>query len=86
MEKENQEEQEHLENQKTLENKNIIERHTLDGKFNLGTALQDLDNKIKRLDEITYNLHNAMEFMTAWYEQNAKNNLQEVDKPKIELL
>ena len=73
------------ENQKTLEEKSILEKHTIDGHFQLGNALIDLDNKIKQLYSITYEQHNALEFINAWFEQNAKNAIH-VDKPKIELL
>lgn len=75
------------ENQKPLEEKNLIERHTTpEGKVNIGTALLELDAKIKQLFEITYEQHNALEFINAWFEQNAKNVIQEGEKPKIELL
>jgi len=71
--------------EKSLEEKTIIEKHTIEDKFHLGPALLDIDNKIKQLYEITYQQHNALEFINAWFEQNAKNVVQ-VDKPKIELL
>lgn len=76
-----------MENQKekTLEEKNLLEKHTIDGKFNLGSALLDLEARIKVLYEVTHNQHVALEFLTAWYEQNAQNKIQ-VNKPKIELL
>lgn len=83
----NQENQKPLENQKTLEEKNLIERHTTpEGKVNIGTAMLELEAKIKQLFEITYQQHNALEFINAWFEQNAKTAIQDVDKPKIELL
>lgn len=72
-------------NQKTLEEKTILERHTLNGQFNLGTALLDIDNKLKVLYEVTHNQSVALEFLNAWFEQNAKTVIQ-MDKPKIELL
>ena len=71
--------------EKPLEEKTIIEKHTIEDKFHLGPALLDIDNKIKQLYEITYEQHKALEFLTAWFEQNGKNNIQ-VEKPKIELL
>jgi hypothetical protein len=74
-----------LETQKTLEEKTILERHTLNGQFNLGTALLDMDNKLKVLYEVTHNQSVALEFLTAWFEQNGKTSIQ-VDIPKIELL
>lgn len=83
MEKEEKEYQEHL---KTLEEKNLLEKHTYNGKFNLGAALLDLESKIKTLYEVTHNQHNALEFLSAWYEQNAKTPIQDIDKPKIQLL
>lgn len=71
--------------EKTLEEKTILERHTINGEFKLGLALLELDNKIKQLYDITYEQHNALEFLTVWFEQNAKTSIQ-VEKPKIELL
>lgn len=71
--------------EKTLDQKNILERHTINDKFHLGNALQDLDNKIKVLYEITHNQSVALEFLTAWFEENGKTAIQ-VQKPTIELL
>lgn len=80
------ENQKSVENQKTLEEKNLIERHTTpEGKVNIGTAMLELEAKIKQLYDITYQQHNALEWINAWFEQNAKNAVQ-VDVPKIELL
>lgn len=81
------EENQESQNHKTLEEKNLIERHTLpDGRVNVGTALLELEAKIKVLYEITHNQNVALEFLTAWFEQNAKNVIQDIEKPKIELL
>ena len=74
-----------MENQKSLEEKTILEKHTLEGKFNLGSALVDMDTRIKVLTERANNAHDALEFMVKWYEEQAKNKIQEI-KPKIELL
>lgn len=74
-----------MENQKPLEEKTILEKHTQEGKFNLGTALIDIDSRIKTLTERANNAHEALEFLAKWYEENAVNKIQEV-KPKIELL
>ncbi len=71
--------------EKSLEEKTVLERHTLDGKFNLGLALVDMDNKIKTLTEMVKNQHEALEFLAKWYEENAQNAIQ-IPKQTITLI
>lgn len=64
-----------MENNKPLEDKTIIERHTVEGKFNLGSALNEQDVKIKALIKRLDEAEKALGFMANWWEENFGNKL-----------
>ena len=55
--------------------KSVLERHTVEGKFNLGAALNEQDARIKNLVEEVKQLKEAMGFMATWWEENYGSKL-----------
>lgn len=73
---------------KSLEDKNIIEKHTVlkeDGTYGVkvGSALIELDSRLKNTEAKLKQAEEALAFLAAWWEEKHGNGLILPEQPKI---
>jgi hypothetical protein len=77
-----------MENQKPLEEKTIIERHTIEGKFSLTAALNELDTRYKTLESKQKQMDEALSFIANWWDEKFGSGLIKLgnETSKIDLI